>query len=120
MNLASVQKVQIVGDLTKTPPSVSTRKRKGFVRSQKEWEESLAEHLGKFADKLTVSELTKVAAIAAGTYGIKRLIDNPVIWFLSPLALMLRVGDESDRWIFSFFSSYLIVEHGLDIIKLAI
>lgn len=102
-----------MGDLTKEP----VRKPKGFKRSKKEWEASAAEHLGKFLDKITATEITKIAAIGAGTYGIKQIIDNPYVALVSPMALILRTVNEKDRWIFSFFTSYMIVEHGIDIIK---
>jgi len=51
----SVTKVQIVGDLTKDKP-----KPKGFKRSQKEWEASIAEHVGKFFDKMTIHDILRV------------------------------------------------------------
>jgi len=51
----SVTKVQIVGDLTK-----EKSKPKGFKRSQKEWEASIAEHVGKFFDKMTIHDILRV------------------------------------------------------------
>ena len=123
--MANVTKVQIVGDLTH--PSSSTRKPKGFKRSQKEWEASIAEHMGKFFDKLTTQDLIKLAAICAGTYSIKRLMSWPVIWTLIPLPWELKGVQNGDipqnwqqeyiPWVFSLFASYILVEHGLDIVK---
>ena len=39
---------------------------KGFKRSQKEWEESIAAHIGKFGDRITLDDLL---AIAVGIWG---------------------------------------------------
>lgn len=44
------------------------KKRKGFTRSQKEWEESIATHLGKFIDKLTPQQLIDFLAYGIAAY----------------------------------------------------
>lgn len=60
--MASVQKVQIVGDLTK-----EKSKPKGFKRTQKEWEASIAEHIGKFFDKMTIHDILRIL-VDAGVF----------------------------------------------------
>ncbi|GAH96748.1 unnamed protein product [marine sediment metagenome] len=42
--------------------------RKGFTRSQKEWEETIAAHIGKFIDKLTVTDVMNVAVFCSSSY----------------------------------------------------
>lgn len=45
--------------------------RKGFTRSKKDWEESVAGHIGRFVDKLTVNDvlnLTVFGAVGVSTY----------------------------------------------------
>ena len=39
------------------------RKRKGFSRSGKEWEESIAEHIGKFIDRLSPDDIPRLASM---------------------------------------------------------
>jgi len=44
---------------------MAKKKRKGFSRSQKQWEESIARHIGKFIDNLTAKDIETLL-----TYGI--------------------------------------------------
>lgn len=132
--MATVQKVQIVSDLTH--PSAPTPKRKGLRRSQKEWEESFAMHAGKFIDKLTAGEIMKIVAILGGAYGIDMVMHWFPVWTVIPLPYELKgipkggaytifgqkleptLQTELGSAFFSLFLSYLAVEHGADLLRL--
>lgn len=62
--------------------------RKGFTRSKKEWEETIAEHIGKFIDKLTLKDVTEAALMGGLAYlGYKEFgLDGALI---GPVALKL-------------------------------
>ena len=62
--------------MAKKPPN------KGFKRSEKEWEESIAGHIGKFVDKLTLDEITRVSLFLTGTVVAHNLnLAGIVTWF---------------------------------------
>jgi len=42
--------------------------KKGFSRSQKAWEESIAAHIGKFIDKLTLKDVTEAGLMIGLAY----------------------------------------------------
>ena len=42
--------------------------RKGFKRSAKQWEESIATHIGKFIDRLTVNDILNVLAFGSASF----------------------------------------------------
>lgn len=44
------------------------KKRKGFSRSKKEWEESIATHIGKFIDRLTMKDLIELGLMGGLAY----------------------------------------------------
>lgn len=47
---------------------MGSRKRKGFSRSQKAWEESIATHIGKVIDNATPAQLLDLTAALVSTY----------------------------------------------------
>ena len=41
---------------------------RGFKRTQKQWENSFSDHLGKFVDRLTFTDVLNIIAFSGGTY----------------------------------------------------
>jgi len=119
--LASVQRVQIVGDLTKSGRSLVTKKAKGFRRSQKQWEESTAEHIGKFIDKITINDIMKGSAFLGGAYLVHEFITNPYAPLVSPILLVLdRKKGSTQSIAVSCFVSWVMTEHGISLLGLLI
>ena len=115
--MASVQRVQIVGDLTKSSP----KKAKGFRRSQKQWEESTAEHIGKFIDKITINDIMKGSAFLGGAYLVHEFITNPYAPLVSPILLVLdRKKGSTQSIAVSCFVSWVMTEHGISLLGLLI
>jgi len=58
--------------------------RKGFTRSAKEWEKSIATHIGKFIDNLTLKDVTEAALMGGLAYlsyeefGLRGALIGPV------------------------------------------
>lgn len=75
---------------------MAKKKRKGFSRSAKEWEESIAGHLGKFIDKLTLTDIMNIAAFASTSYlsytAIKKIEKAEFPAWLNALAFLSPVG----------------------------
>ena len=118
--MASVQKVQIVSDITKETEK-HTRKRKSFTRSNKEWEESITGHIGKFIDKITVDEIMKGSAFLGGAYLVHEFITNPYAPLVSPILLVLDRQKGSIQSVsVSCFVSWVMVEHGISLLGLLI
>jgi len=63
---------------------MAKKQRNGFNRSQKEWEESIATHIGKFIDKLTLKDVTEAALMGGLAYlsyeefGLKGALIGPI------------------------------------------
>ncbi|MBA7534788.1 hypothetical protein ES705_27037 [subsurface metagenome] len=53
---------------------------RGFKRTQKQWENSAADHIGKFVDKLTVRDLLYGASFLAGAFMIHTLLPKAENW----------------------------------------
>jgi len=96
----SVTKVQIVGDLTKDRANA-----KGFKRSQKEWEVSIAEHVGKFFDKMTMEDIVKLAMFGSTTVVLKEL--GLLRW--QPLWAEPTDRQEALNWLTNAMAAYLLV-----------
>ena len=79
---------------------------RGFQRSPKQWENSIADHVGKFVDRLTFTDVLNMMAFAGGAYatyyGITKaaeVSEGIPDWFkilspLSPLAYQLVIPTE--------------------------
>lgn len=52
--------------------------RKGFTRSQKEWEESIAAHIGRFIDRLSVRDVVYGVTFGLGAWHVYNLIPKKV------------------------------------------
>lgn len=50
---------------------------KGFKRSAREWEASIAGHIGKFIDRITIDHALKLATFGGILYFYKVLKDDP-------------------------------------------
>ena len=48
---------------------------KGFRRTQRQWENSITRHAGKFIDKLTLTDALNLVAFGAGSYATYRGIE---------------------------------------------
>lgn len=56
--------------------------RKGFNRSQKEWEESISGHIGKLIDRISVDDVMKATALGVGTVVCHNLnLAGTISWF---------------------------------------
>lgn len=73
---------------------------KGFRRSARQWEEAASRHIGKFIDRVKLSEALDVGlALGCGYVGYKTFFDDPA-WFLAgaigyKLAMTSGVGESS-------------------------
>lgn len=76
--------------------SLPKKKRKGFSRSQKQWEESVAAHIGKFIDKLTLTDVMNIAVFGSASYvaytSIKAIEKAEYPMWLNALAVISPVG----------------------------
>jgi len=69
---------------------VAKRKpRKGFTRSNKEWDESIAEHIGKFIDRMTVKDVEELLLNAGLAYAGYQLYKDWKGLLHGPIALRL-------------------------------
>jgi len=72
------------------------KKRKGLSRSQKQWEESIAAHIGKFIDKLTLTDVMNIAVFGASSYvaytSIKDIEKAKFPMWLNALSIISPVG----------------------------
>jgi len=90
--------------LVKKPPKNDHGR--GFQRSAKQWENSIADHVGKFVDRLTFTDVLNMMAFGGGAYatyyGITKaaeVSEGIPDWFkilspLSPLAYQLVIPTE--------------------------
>lgn len=114
--------------------SPSTDHGRGFKRTQKQWENSFCDHVGKIIDNTKATDYMKIAAWAAGSYLIfdtaKKAREIPAVQIASDIAswveelflgksLAPQTEYESDlQWaLAAMLGSYVIVEHGGDIAK---
>lgn len=79
--------------------------RKGFKRSRKEWEKSIAGHIGKFIDRLSAEDVTKLAMFGVSTYVLKelKLIRWEAYWEKP------TPRQETLNWLTNAMAAYLIV-----------
>ena len=101
----------------------------GFKRTQKQWENSASDHIGKFIDRMTTSDVLNLVVFGAGAYstyrGIQKaaeLAENIPDWFkwlsgLSPFFYQLvipaeiaRQMSETDRIVASIIGGYSMVK----------
>jgi len=102
---------------------------RGFRRSPKQWENSIADHVGKFVDKITVTDALNIVAFAGGAYatyyGINKAAEiskGIPDWFkilspLSPLAYQLviptevaKAMSETDKIVLALLGGYSTVK----------
>jgi len=69
--------------------------RKGFTRSRKEWEESLATHIGKVVDNLSGKDLADLALVGGLAYLGYYHLKNPVGLLYGPVCLKLATSMNS-------------------------
>lgn len=127
-----------------TTTAKDARKGKGFSRSAKQWEHSITDHIGKYVDR---ADWLKLAAIGVGTFSLHELgkayyeqhgertlaasafgligigLEQLVRRVAPPEPKKFPKEGEIPLWLMSFFSSYIIVEHGpeaLSLLKLAV
>ena len=50
------------------PKKKKSKHGKGFTRTKKQWENSFADHLGKFVDRLTFTDILNIFAFTSGAY----------------------------------------------------
>jgi hypothetical protein len=101
----------------------------GFRRSKKQWENSIADHLGKFVDRLTMTDVLNGIAFGAGSlatyYGITGLgaiskeipdwlkIISPLSPFLYQLVIPTETAknmSESDKVILALLGGYSTIK----------
>lgn len=67
------------------------KKRKGFTRSKKEWEETISRHIGTFIDKLTTTDIMNIGVFASSAYlsysALKELEKTNIPLWLTALQL---------------------------------
>lgn len=81
------------------------RRNKGFKRSKKEWEESIAGHMGKFVDRLSAEDIVKLAMFGTSTYVLKEL--KLIHW--EYLYAKPTPRQETLNWLTNAMAAYLLV-----------
>jgi hypothetical protein len=105
---------------------------KGFKRTKKQWENSIADHVGKFVDRLTMTDVLNGLVFAAGTYGtykgicglaeVSGAIPDWIKWIYgpaSPFLYQLIGGSEAAKSLSELDRVILAVIGGYSMVKLA-
>ena len=102
---------------------------RGFKRTRKQWENSISDHIGKFVDRLTMTDVLNIFAFTCGAYatyrgieaaaGVSEVIPDWLKWVspLSPFLYQLVVPTETaknmneiDRVVVSLLGGYSTVK----------
>ena len=112
---------------------------KGFTRTKKQWENSFADHVGKFIDRLTFTDFLNIVAFSGGAYatyqGITKAAEvseaipdwlkwiSPLSPFLYQLVIPTQIAadlSEVDKVVLALLGGYSTVKLAPVVVRAAV
>ena len=125
--------------MVKKPKKQKSKHGEGFTRTKKQWENSFSDHLGKFIDRLTFTDVLNIVAFSGGAYatyqGITKAAEiseaipdwlkiiSPLSPFLYQIVIPTEIAksiNEVDKIVLSLLGGYSTVKLAPIVVRAAV